>query len=611
MTAILCLDCGTLCPSNSRFCLHCGIALRPGHGPTTQPPGSPLPPETLLAGRYRIERQLGAGAFGRVYLAEDMAQPDAPAVALKELLDPPQAAEPDRHEAVVWFKREVATLLALGHPAIPTLRGYWAANPDSGPFYLAMEYIPGRTLAQVLDDAGGPLPWRQVVAWGIALCDVLGYLHGQDPPCLFRDLTLPNIILDIRTEALVLIDFGLAGPLTPAHETAAGTWGYVPLEQILGQAEPRSDLYALGAVLHALLSGQDPEGTFLRLQRENPDLELTLGAVFPPLPHEPQGIPEPLSQVIARATAFAPEDRYPDALTMAAALWRSLWQPSIDTGQITTHLVVSPEGYGHALTLADAIAMAPPRSRIEVRPGRYSAPLLIDKPLEIVGSGPAGEVLVETATGECLRVRTARVAVHGITLRCRTDPRHLGLAAVAVESGHQTLDECRIESEALDAIAIEAGDAGALVRHCSITSTHATGIRSAGSRGLQVADCEIAGCGLEGLSIAGGQPEIRRCAIVNGNGAGARFSDGAAGRLEACRLEGNAEAGLVLSDEAHPLIQDCQIRGNGGAAVVIGERGGGTVTGCDLRGNVGGPWQVDLFSELRIDRYGNREDELA
>ena len=613
MTAILCLDCGTLCPANSRFCLHCGVPLRPERDPYTQPDGSPLAPETLLAGRYRIERQLSSGAFGRVYLAEDTALPSAHPVAVKELLDYPQETEPGRREAIGWFKREVATLLALRHPSIPTLHGYWAANPESGPFYLAMEYIPGRTLAEMLDSVGGPLPWRQVVAWGIALCDVLGYMHGQDPPYLFRDLTLPNIILDTRTEALVLVDFGLAGPATPGGATAAGTWGYVPFEQILGQPEPRSDLYALGAVLHALLSGQDPAATFARLQRESPDLELTLGVIFQPLPHEMLGIPEPLSRAIASATAFAVEDRYPDALTMAAALWQSLWQPAPDTqepgtGGVITHLVVSPEGYGHALTLADAIAMAPPRSRIEVRPGRYTDPLVIDKPLEIVGSGTPGHVLVETATGECLRVRSAPVFVRGLTLRCNADPQHLGLAAVAVESGHLTLDECWVESETLDAVAIEASEAGALIRDCSITSAHGAGIRSAGSHNLQVADCEIAGCGLEGLSIAGGNPEFRRCIITDGKGAGVRLYEGATGRLEQCRVERNATAGLLISDEAKPLILDCQIRGNGCAGIVIGERGGGTVTGCDLRDNTCGPWEVDLFSELRIDRYGNRED---
>jgi serine/threonine protein kinase len=70
-------------------------------------------------------------------------------------------------------------LLTLDHPSIPTIYGYWTAHAATGPMYFVMDYIPGQTFEQVLAGSGGRVPWRQVVSWGIALCDVLAYLHSQ------------------------------------------------------------------------------------------------------------------------------------------------------------------------------------------------------------------------------------------------------------------------------------------------------------------------------------------------------------------------------------------------------------------------------------------------
>jgi serine/threonine protein kinase len=119
---------------------------------------APLPPGTVLQGRYRVERVLGAGAFGRVYLAEDRQDPGSPRLAIKELLDAQFPSPDDKREAIIWFKREVSTLLTLEHPGIPAVHGYWTAQTSSGPLYLAMEYVPGKTLEDVAQDAGGQVP---------------------------------------------------------------------------------------------------------------------------------------------------------------------------------------------------------------------------------------------------------------------------------------------------------------------------------------------------------------------------------------------------------------------------------------------------------------------
>src|SRR5262249_7040380 len=150
---------------------------------------------------------------------------------------------------------------------------YWTAHRTAGPMYLAMDYIPGLTLADVLSEHGGQLPWPQVASWGIGLCNVLGYLHSRQPPFVFRDLKPANVMLDSRSGMPVLIDLGIARPLVPTDGTAIGTWGYVPYEQVLGRAEPRSDLYALGALLHALIANRHPDVEYKRLLRRGMDVE--------------------------------------------------------------------------------------------------------------------------------------------------------------------------------------------------------------------------------------------------------------------------------------------------------------------------------------------------
>ena len=128
---------------------------------------APLATDAVLAGRYRIVRALGVGAWGRVYLATDTADLAAPQVAIKEMHGDDSAPPDEQREAIAWFKREVSTLHALEHPGIPRVHGYWTAAGDHGPFYLAMDYVPGKTLEEVLTDCGGPLPWREAAEIGI------------------------------------------------------------------------------------------------------------------------------------------------------------------------------------------------------------------------------------------------------------------------------------------------------------------------------------------------------------------------------------------------------------------------------------------------------------
>lgn len=304
--------------------MHSGPPYPPSFGSNALP----MPNGSILNGRYQIQRVIGSGSFGRVYLASDIQDTKSPPVAIKELLDGQFKTPQDRQEAVTWFKREVSTLLALEHPAIPAIHGYWTAHHTAGPLYLAMDYIPGKTLEAVLQEVGGRVNWRVAVVWGIALCDVLAYLHARTPPFVFRDMKLQNVMVDSRTSHPVLIDFGITRQLGPNGGTAIGTWGYVPYEQILGRAEPRSDVYALGATLHAMLTGIHPDMEYARLLRSRLSIEDAMRLLFPPVDTIVPDIPLAVAQVVSCATSFDTAKRYTDAVSLADALKQALQIPN-------------------------------------------------------------------------------------------------------------------------------------------------------------------------------------------------------------------------------------------------------------------------------------------
>src|SRR6185437_10557546 len=240
-------------------CPRCGLLHPPGAAcfslQLSAPPAKDdLQAGTVLAGRYRVERILHRGGMGVVYLATD--PPDGRPVAVKglELLD--SASPEERHEAEMWFARESFLLSMLRHPLIPAFHGSFR---DGGRSYLAQEYVEGENLDALLARQG-PLDPIRVGIWADLLCRLLIYLHELPTPVIFRDLKPANIVLRPDGLRLAVVDFGIARPYAPGVVgTVIGTPGYAPPEQYQGLATPQSDVYALGATLHRLLTGYDPE----------------------------------------------------------------------------------------------------------------------------------------------------------------------------------------------------------------------------------------------------------------------------------------------------------------------------------------------------------------
>ncbi len=258
-------------------------------------------PGRVLAGRYRIERLLGEGAAGMVWLARDT-RAKGHVWAVKEL-DFSHLPDHERDEAWRLFVREAAMLMQLRHECLPEVIERFQEN---GREYLVMERVEGPTLDSVLKAHPGPLPEHEVAGWGAQLCQVLTYLHELDPPIVYRDLKPANVMVGVRGP-LKLVDFGIArsmNPARPGDTTAYGTPGYAPLEQYVGKATPQSDLYALGATLYQLLTGRAPEEfsfRFLPARQLNPELSPEMeGLLAHLLQKEPADRPATAREVQAR-----------------------------------------------------------------------------------------------------------------------------------------------------------------------------------------------------------------------------------------------------------------------------------------------------------------------
>src|SRR6267154_2919292 len=220
----------------------------------SQPLAGPLEPGTVLQGRYAIEKLLGGGGMGVVYLARDQRLANRPC-AIKEMVD--HFIDPQqRMEANEYFAREADTLAQLKHQAIPAITDRFEIQNRH---YLVMEYVEGRNLEEELAARGEPLPEGLVIDIARQLSDVLAYLHGLSPPIIYRDMKPSNVMLNSNGR-VVLVDFGIARLFKAARKcTMIGTLGFAPPEQYQGLVDPRSDIYSLGATLHYVLTGRDPE----------------------------------------------------------------------------------------------------------------------------------------------------------------------------------------------------------------------------------------------------------------------------------------------------------------------------------------------------------------
>ncbi len=231
---------------------------------------------TTLYQRYRIIGLIGSGGMGAVYLADDN-RLEGRRCAIKETRLLPHLSDQALQAMRDQFHREANILARLDHPNLPKVSDYFSVgNRD----YLVMDYVPGPDLHQMATEANRErrfLSEASVLAWATQLCDALSYLHSQKPPVLHRDVKPANIKLTPEGR-VKLVDFGLVKPLDPDDPKTmtslhgVGSLPYTPLEQYvdeIGHTDPRSDVYALGATLYHLLTGQVPPSAQARFLDPN------------------------------------------------------------------------------------------------------------------------------------------------------------------------------------------------------------------------------------------------------------------------------------------------------------------------------------------------------
>ncbi len=264
-----------------------------------------MQPGTKLEGRYKILSTVGRGGMGAVYRAQDLRFKVEKIVAVKEMIN--QATDQEMRDTIVeGFEREANILATVSHPSIPTIYDYFTLGARS---YLVMEFVEGDNLEIKLQQHRSPFQEEEVIAWAIALCDVLDYLHTHDPePIIFRDIKPANVMITRRNQ-IRLVDFGIAKTFQIGSKgTMIGTEGYSPPEQYRGEATEAVDIYALGATLHHLLTNQDPRTeppfTFDErpIRQANPDISVAL------------------ETIINTALMYNPPDRFESAAIMRKAL---------------------------------------------------------------------------------------------------------------------------------------------------------------------------------------------------------------------------------------------------------------------------------------------------
>lgn len=313
-----CPNCGAITRLISKYCPECGHTLSRSTTPLESAKQSTVVPQNLAPGlilkdRYRIVKPVGIGGAGVVYRGWDtiLQIPCAIRVELESM---------DR-ESQEQFTRKISCLAQLSHPGLPHIWDHFSC-PGQG-LYQVMTYINGYNLQTVIDSTNKPLGEKIVLPWIIQICEVLEYIHAQEPALLHRNIKPRHIYItqgSIHSQA-VLSGFGIAsfaGKPVPKRAQAV-TSGFSPPEQYGLIEDARIDVFGIGATLYYLLTNKVPPDSLERKHASKP--------LVPPRSYNPE-MDISLEKHIMKALELEPSNRFQSIHEMKCAIAGSIKIPS-------------------------------------------------------------------------------------------------------------------------------------------------------------------------------------------------------------------------------------------------------------------------------------------
>ncbi|OKI81593.1 serine/threonine protein kinase [Micromonospora sp. CB01531] len=312
-----------------------------------------LSSEVVLSGRYRLDDRVATGGMGDVWRATDLVL--GRRVAVKVLL-PALVSDPD---FIARFRAEARIMASLRHPGVVQVFDCGEDElPDGGRAdYLVMEFVDGEPLSRRIQEAGQ----LEVAETMSIVAQVAQALHGAHTRGIVHRDVKPSNLLVQQDGTVVLVDFGVARSTNVTSITSAnavpGTALYMAPEQAAGRpVSGATDIYALGAVAHCCLTGSPP------FTGDSP-LQVAVRHLDDEPPELPADIPQPVRDLVARALAKGPADRFPDGAAMAAAARAAMAGAPTATVPVTLRGAVGPAPGRDDLTVAAPLATVAPAGR--------------------------------------------------------------------------------------------------------------------------------------------------------------------------------------------------------------------------------------------------------
>ena len=385
-------------------------------------------------GKYEILEEIGRGANAVVYKARDTVLERI--VALK-VIRPQLLWE---QEAVERFLREAKAAAQLEHPNIVTV---YEIGEEEGVYFIAMQFIPGRTVKDITAQEGPFSPERALTILR-QIANALDFAHRQG--FIHRDVKPTNILVTEEDRAYIT-DFGLVKGLAWASLTTSGgfigTPHYISPEVAKGRKDidGRADLYSLGVVLFEMLTGKVP------FDAETPLALLRMHAEqAPPRPGELNpSIPPEVEEVVLRALAKKREERYQSGAEIAEALAKAIGakRKPLEGEQAPEEIILSSSGEAPFTELEKAVETIAEGGTIRLRPGTYrlSQPLLISKALRLIGEEMEETIILGDGEGYVLKFEgPARFTLQNLTV-CYKGEREAHV--VIVSNGDLDFAHCK------------------------------------------------------------------------------------------------------------------------------------------------------------------------